>query len=93
LLHGNDLWRVGRDGGDGTAPRFAFFTTEGTWEVENRGVQPDIEIELDPHVWRGSHDLQLEKAVEVTLKELEKNPPPAPKQPPYPDYSKYSSIH
>jgi tricorn protease len=76
------------DGGFVTAPRVAFFTTEGAWDVENHGVEPDIEVELDPHAWREGHDAQLEKAVEVALKEVEKNPPPgAPKLPPFPDYS------
>jgi tricorn protease len=81
------------DGGYVTAPRGAFFTTEGTWEVENRGVLPDYELELDPHAWREGHDVQLEKAVQLVLAELNKNPPPAPKIPPYPDYGKYSSAH
>jgi tricorn protease len=30
-------------------------------------------------------DPQLEKAIEVILKELEKNPPAKPKRPPYPN--------
>lgn len=81
------------DGGYVTAPRFAFFTTEGTWDVENHGVQPDYEIEFDPHAWREGHDPQLEKAVDLVLEELKKNPPPVPKIPPYPNYSKYSSVH
>jgi tricorn protease len=81
------------DGGFVTAPRTAFFTTEGTWEVENHGVQPDYEVELDPRAWREGHDAQLEKAVQLVLAELDKNPPPTPKVPPYPDYGKYSSAH
>ncbi|MFZ3216044.1 MAG: PDZ domain-containing protein [Candidatus Acidiferrales bacterium] len=81
------------DGGYVTAPRFAFFTTEGTWDVENHGVAPDIDIEMEPAAWRQSHDTQLEKAVEVAMQELSKNPPPPVKIPAYPDYSKYSSVH
>ena len=81
------------DGGFVTAPRGAFFTTEGTWEVENHGVPPDYEVELEPHAWREGHDAQLEKAVQLVLAELDKNPPPTPKVPPYPDYGKYSSAH
>ena len=78
------------DGGAVTAPRVAFFTTEGTWEVENHGVQPDVEIELDPKAWREGHDLQLEKTVEILMKDLEKNPPTTPKRPAFPDYSNIS---
>ncbi len=36
------------DGGQVTAPHFAFWTPEGSWEVENRGVAPDYEVEFDP---------------------------------------------
>ena len=75
------------DGGFVTAPRVAFFTTDGAWDVENHGVEPDVEVELDPHAWREGHDAQLEKAIEVVLKEVEKNPPAALKIPPFPDYS------
>ena len=31
---------------------------------------------------------QLEKAIEVVMEELRKNPPPVLKRPPYPDYQK-----
>lgn len=81
------------DGGFVTAPRFAFFTTQGTWDVENHGVQPDFEIEFDPHAWRQGRDPQLEKAVNLVLEDLKKNPPPTPKIPEYPNYGKYSSVH
>ena len=81
------------DDGFVTAPRFAFFTTEGTWDVENHGVAPDIDIEMDPAAWRQGHDTQLEKAVEVAMQDLAKNPPQPIKHPAYPDYSKYSTAH
>jgi tricorn protease len=69
------------DGGMVTAPNLAFFNTEGDWEVENRGVPPDIEVEFDPAAWRQGRDPQLEKAVEIVLDALKKNPPPVPKKP------------
>lgn len=81
------------DNGYVTAPRFAFFTTEGEWDVENHGVAPDVDIEMDPAAWRKGHDTQLEKGVEVLMEELAKNPPPPVKRPPYPDYGKYSTAH
>jgi tricorn protease len=74
------------DGGSVTAPHFAFYSPEGKWEIENHGVDPDIEVEFDPKAWRAGHDVQLEKAVEVTLEALKKNPPPKAKRPPYPNY-------
>ena len=81
------------DNGYVTAPRFAFFTTEGEWDVENHGVAPDVEIEMDPAAWRKGHDTQLEKGVEVLMQELAKNPPQPVKRPAYPDYGKYSTAH
>jgi tricorn protease len=74
------------DGGSVTAPRVAFYSPTGEWEVENHGTAPDIEVELDPQAWRAGHDPQLEKAVEVVMEALKKNPLPKPKKPAYPNY-------
>ncbi len=76
------------DGGSVTAPRLAFWNPDGTWDVENHGVAPDIEVELDPKAWREGRDLQLEKAIEVALEELRANPLPTHKKPAYPNYYK-----
>jgi tricorn protease len=76
------------DGGSVTAPRVAFYNPEGEWDVENNGVAPDIEVELDPKAWRQGHDLQLEKAVEVVLENLRRNPPPEHRKPAYPNYQR-----
>ncbi|MGA2327611.1 MAG: PDZ domain-containing protein [Bryobacteraceae bacterium] len=76
------------DGGHVTAPCCLLWNPNGQWEVENQGVAPDIEVELDPKAVRQGHDPQLEKAVEVVMEELEKNPVPQPKHPPYPNYHK-----
>jgi tricorn protease len=76
------------DGFAGT-PNLAFYTTNGTWDVENHGVPPDVEVEYEPQAVRAGHDPQLEKAVEVVMDLLKKNPPPpAPQHPPYPNYEK-----
>jgi tricorn protease len=74
------------DGGSVTAPHFAFYSPEGEWEVENRGVAPDVEVEMDPKAWREGRDPQLEKAVELVMEALRKNPPKPTKRPPYPNY-------
>lgn len=74
------------DGGAVTAPHFAFWTPEGKWEVENRGVPPDIEVEFDPKLWRQGRDPQLEKAVELVLEGLAKTPPRRFQRPTYPNY-------
>lgn len=74
------------DGGSVTAPHFAFYTPEGKWEIENYGVAPDIEVDMDPKAWRQGRDPQLEKAVEVVMEALKKNPPQKTKRPAYPNY-------
>jgi tricorn protease len=74
------------DGGSVTAPHFAFYSPEGEWEVENRGVAPDIEVEMDPKAWRQGRDPQLEKAIDVAMEALRKNPPIPTKRPAYPNY-------
>ncbi|HKV29179.1 MAG TPA: PDZ domain-containing protein [Candidatus Acidoferrales bacterium] len=76
------------DGGFVTAPRVAFFNPNGTWDVENHGVPPDLPVILDPKAWREGHDVQLEKAIAVAMDELKKNPLPKPRVPAFPDYSK-----
>jgi tricorn protease len=76
------------DGGGVTAPRVAIYGLRGEWEVENHGVAPDIEVENDPRSVAAGHDPQLEKAVEVTLETLAKNPVVIPNHPPYPNYQK-----
>ena len=74
------------DGGAVTAPNAAVWNPDGHFDVENRGVAPDIEIELDPKSVREGHDPQLEKAVHVVMAELETSPVPQPKRPSYPNY-------
>ena len=62
--------------------------TGGAWEAENRGVAPDFEVTLDPEQVRKGRDPQLEKAVEVVLEEMKKNPPPKLRRPSFPNYQK-----
>jgi tricorn protease len=76
------------DGGFVTAPRGAIYGLHGDWEVENRGITPDVEVENDPASVAAGHDAQLEKAVQVTLDALKKNPVVIPDHPPYPNYHK-----
>ncbi len=71
------------DGGSVTAPNLAFWTEDG-WLVENEGVPPDIEVEITPADYIAGRDPQLEKAIEVVMDLLKKNPPPKLQRPPYP---------
>ncbi len=73
------------DGGTITAPNFAIWTPDEGWVVENVGVPPDIEVEMSPAAVIAGHDPQLEKAVEVLMAELKKNPPVKPKRPAFPN--------
>jgi tricorn protease len=74
------------DGGFITAPNVRIFSPAGEWIAENTGVAPDVEVELDPKAVATGHDPQLERAIAIAMEQLQKNPPPQPHQPPYPDY-------
>jgi tricorn protease len=74
------------DGGAVMAPRWAIFGLNKEWEVENHGIAPDYDVELDPAQWRQGHDSQLDKAIQVVLELMEKNPPKDYPKPPYPNY-------
>ena len=73
------------DGGYVAAPSFAIVSPDGEWEVENEGVSPDIEVEMTPKLVIEGHDPQLEKAIEVVLEELERNPVKKVSRPAYPN--------
>jgi tricorn protease len=45
-------------------------------------------VELDPAQWRQGHDAQLEKAIQVILERLQKEPPATFPKPTYPNYHK-----
>ena len=68
------------DGGSVTAPNLAFWTEDG-WRVENEGVPPDIEVEQNPADVIAGRDPQLDRAIQVVMDELKKNPPVKPKRP------------
>jgi tricorn protease len=71
------------DGGGVTAPNLAIWTKDG-FIVENVGVSPDIEVEMWPADVIKGRDPQLEKAIEVALEQLKKNPPVKEERPAYP---------
>ena len=72
------------DGGTVTAPNLAFWTPEDGFAVENVGVPPDVDVEQTPADVIAGRDPQLEKAIDIALSELKKNPPEKPKRPPFP---------
>jgi tricorn protease len=76
------------DGGFVSAPSSAVYSPAGEWDAENVGIAPDIEIEHDPELVRKGQDPQLDKAIEIVMAELKKNPVTKPKRPAYPTYHK-----
>ncbi|MEU6323308.1 S41 family peptidase [Streptomyces sp. NPDC047009] len=71
--------------GDGTVitvPMNAAWFPEYGWSVENRGVDPDLEILRTPLDWAEGRHRQLDDAVRLAVDLLHTNPPAAP-----PDYS------
>lgn len=75
------------DGGTVTAPHWGIFGLDGQWEMENHGLAPDIEVELDPKLVRQGRDPQLERAVAVVLEALAKSPPVTPRVPEFPKFT------
>lgn len=58
------------DGGYLVVPFFRFFTPEGKWAVENEGVAPDIDVDLDPVAVNQGEDTQLQRAIDEALERL-----------------------
>lgn len=58
------------DGGFLVVPFFRFFTPEGEWRIENEGVAPDIDVDLDPVAVNAGRDVQLEAGVASVLERL-----------------------
>jgi len=67
-----------------TVPDYRIYTPEGQWTVENEGVSPDIEVELDPAEMADGVDAQLKKGIEVLLAAIEQDPRAQPEHPPFP---------
>jgi tricorn protease len=70
------------DGGYVTRPEFAMYGLNSQWLVENHGVEPDIVVDNTPDKVMAGHDPQLEKAIELVLKEVEAHPKKLPPRPP-----------
>lgn len=71
------------DGQDMRTPFFTSYSTDGEWIIEGHGVDPDIEVDINPFEDYLGNDAQLEKAVEVLKEELKnyKSLPPTPAAP------------
>lgn len=77
------------DGGSMIAPRGGFFRRDNQWDVENVGTPPDVDVENWPKDMAAGRDVQLERAVQEALKQLEAKPVQrAMKEPPAPEWGK-----
>ena len=62
------------DGTEITVPRYATWLDGYGWDLENHGVDPDVEVILSPDDQAAGHDRQLETAVRLALEALEAAP-------------------
>ncbi len=69
------------DGGRTMVPEAGSAGPDGEWVIEGHGVEPDVVVENDPAAVLAGRDPQLEKAVELLLEKLEKDPRPLPDRP------------
>jgi tricorn protease len=72
------------DGGLVTAPNLGFWTKEEGFGVENVGVPPDVEVEQWPAAVIAGRDPQLERAIDIVLRELGRNQPDQLRRPAFP---------
>ena len=61
------------DGGSVTIPNRAAYNPSGSWDIENDGVSPNIEVEWMPKDWREGRDPQLDAAVKAVLQHIVDN--------------------
>jgi tricorn protease len=66
------------DGTLAAQPRCAWWFEGDGFAVDNRGVEPDVEVWNAPHDYAAGRDPQLDTAIELALKALEKQPPATP---------------
>ncbi len=62
---------------DGTmicVPEFASWFHDVKWDLENRGVVPDVEVDIAPQDYKANSDPQLDKAIDLVMESLAKNP-------------------
>ncbi len=69
------------DGTRMTIPQLAFAFDDYGWDVENYGVDPDVEVLISPDDWAAGRDPQLETAVRLALEALDKQGPATPPDP------------
>ncbi|MGX2997295.1 S41 family peptidase [Streptomyces sp. JNUCC 64] len=61
-----------------TQPKYAFWLEGQGWDVENHGVDPDVEVVQRPQDHRAGRDRQLDEAVRIALAALVERPAKTP---------------
>lgn len=72
------------DGGSIRIPNRAAFNPAGSWDIENRGVEPHHVVEWTPEDFARGTDTQLDRAVAVALEALAKAKPRERVRPAFP---------
>ena len=70
------------DGSVTTQPEFAYWFKDVGFAVENYGTDPDVVVEFPPE---STDDPQLDKAIELVMRQLKANPPKLPEFGPSPN--------
>lgn len=85
---GGEIWLSGvntlSDNGIARTPMNGVYGPEGKWLIENRGVEPDIEVLNAPHETFLGKDAQLEAAVKHLMDLIKADPREVPAPPAYP---------
>jgi tricorn protease len=53
--------------------------------IEGHGVDPDMVVDNLPHATFAGGDAQLQAALDLLKQQIQQDPRPVPKAPPYPD--------
>ncbi|MFJ7022464.1 S41 family peptidase [Streptomyces sp. NPDC101117] len=61
-----------------TQPKYAIWLEGYGWDVENHGVDPDVEVVQRPQDWAAGRDAQLDEAIRIALEALETTPAKTP---------------
>ena len=62
------------DGGRISIPRGGFFNLNDQWDVENKGIAPDIDVDITAKDMADGNDSQLKAAVDKAMEMLKANP-------------------
>jgi tricorn protease len=86
---GGEIWLSAgnrlADSGIATAAETGVYGPEGKWLIEGHGVDPDIVVDNLPHASFEGSDAQLDVALQYLKEQIQKDPRPVPKAPPYPN--------